>query len=196
MAYHGGMATPVSETTLTAEEFYRLPGPVHGGKMELVRGKVVTSMPVSGKHGERQLIIAEHLRRFLARANEGRATVETGYVLRRDPDVVRAPDVSVAPLAALQGGDLPEDAFVDGPPLLAVEVVSKSDSERDVLEKVGEYLDAGVPRVWLVRARNQSVVVYTGDGEVKSMPLAGVLTSDEAGFRTPGFELPIATIFA
>lgn len=196
MAYHADMATAVTETVLTAEEFYQLPDPEQGGKMELVRGRVVISMPVSGKHGERQLIIAESLRRFVDSAREGKATVETGYVLRREPDVVRAPDVSVAPVALLEDGELPEDGFIGGAPLLAVEVVSRNDSEREVLEKVGEYLDAGVARVWVVRARNQTVVVYKGDGEVHSVPQSGVLTSEDAGFATPGFELPVAAIFA
>ncbi len=196
MPYHADMATAVTETVLTAEEFSQLPDPKQGGKMELVRGRVVTSMPVSGKHGERQGIIWQALRQFLFTHQEGRATIETGYILRRDPDVVRAPDVSVAPAALLEDGELPEDAFIEGAPLLAVEVVSKTDSEREVLEKVGEYLDAGVVRVWVVKARNKTVVVYTGSGDVKSVPLTGMLTSDDAGFARSGFTLPVSTIFA
>lgn len=196
MSYHADMATAVTETVLTAEEFSQLPDAKHGGKMELVRGRVVTSMPVSGKHGERQLTIAESLRRFLNSAREGKATVETGYILRRDPDVVRAPDVSVAPAAQLEDGELPEDAFIEGAPLLAIEVVSRNDSEREVLERVGEYLDAGVARVWVVRARNKTVVVYSASGDVKSVPLTGTLTSEDAGFAQAGFALAVATIFA
>lgn len=196
MSYHADMATAVTETVLTAEEFSQLPDPEHGGKMELVRGRVVTSMPVSGKHGERQGIIWQALRQFLSPGQEGKATVETGYVLRRDPDVVRAPDASVAPSALLEDGELPEDAFIEGAPLLAIEVVSRNDSEREVLEKVGEYLDAGVARVWVVRARNKTVVVLSASGDVKAVPLTGTLTSEDAGFAQTGFALAVATIFA
>src|SRR3990172_3636921 len=195
MPYHADMATAVTETVLTAEEFYQLPDPEQGGKMELVRGRVVTSMPVSGKHGERQGIIWQALRQFLSTGQEGRATIETGYVLGRNPDVVRTPDVSVAPAALLEGGELPEDGFIEGAPQLAIEVVSKNDSEREVLEKVGEYLDAGVVRVWVVRARNKTVVVYTASGDVKSVPLTGTLTSEDAGFASSGFTLPVSVIF-
>lgn len=196
MAYHANMATAVTETVLTAEEFYQLPDPEQGGKIELVRGRVVTSMPVSGKRGERQGVIWQALRQFLSTSRQGRTTIETGYILRRDPDVVRAPGVSVAPAALLEDGELPEDGFIEGAPLLAVEVVSRTDSEREVLEKVGEYLDAGVARVWVVKARNKTVVVYTASGDVKSVPLAGTLTSDDAGFASSGFTLPVSMIFA
>lgn len=47
------MEALVAEKLLTAEEFFRLPDPFHGGKMELVAGKVVCQMPVSGGHGKR-----------------------------------------------------------------------------------------------------------------------------------------------
>lgn len=184
-----------SEPLLTAEEFSRIPEPPHGGKSELVGGKVVVHMPVSGKHGERQITIAMRLRNFLSQSLEGKATVETGFVLRRDPDIVRAPDVAVARTTLLADGELPEEGFVEGPPLLAVEVVSPSDKERDILEKVADYLDYGVERVWAVRAKTRSVVVYYPNGEVKLLQLNDTLTSDDAGFTTPGFELPVAEIF-
>lgn len=180
---------------MTAEEFYLLPDMPDGGKLELVHGKVVSYMPVSGKHGERQGIIWSAFRAFLETCEDGKATVETGYALRRNPDIVRAPDVSVARPEALIDGELPEEGFIEGPPLVAVEVVSANDTERDVLEKVADYLDHGVSRVWAVRAKTKSVVIYYPNGEVKLLSMNGVLTSDDAGFSVPGFELPVAEIF-
>jgi len=195
--YYLDMSTaPVSEQALTAEEFYRLPDPPEGGKMELVDGRVVVHMPVSGKHGERQGIIWLALRTFLASHPEGRATVETGYVLRRNPDLVRAPDVSIAANETLPGGEFPEEGFVEGAPLLAIEVVSPGDTEQKVLGKVADYLDNGVPRVWAVRAKTKTVIIYYPGGDVKMVPLSGVLTSDDAGFEAPGFELPVSAIFS
>lgn len=108
------MATAVTEMLLTAEEFAALAEPRDGGKMELVGGKVVTFTPVSGKHGELQGLIWQALRTFLLQAGEGRATVETGYILRREPDLVRGADVSIAPANLLTGGRLPETGFIDG----------------------------------------------------------------------------------
>ena len=196
MLYNFGMTSaPVAEPLMTAEEFYLLPDPPEGGKMELVCGKVVTHMPVSGKHGERQGIIWQTLRAFAIPHNEGRVTVEAGFILHDDPDLVRAPDVAVVALSRLPDGQLPEDGFISGPPLLAVEVVSKGDTERDVLEKVADYLDNGVARVWAVRAKTRSVVIYYPNGEVKLVPSGGTLTSDDAGFTNDGFALAVASIF-
>ncbi|MGE0598894.1 MAG: Uma2 family endonuclease [Dehalococcoidia bacterium] len=186
---------PISEQLMTAEEFYQLPPPPEGGKMELVCGKVVTHMPVSGKHGERQGIIWQALRSFALAHNEGRVTVEAGFVLQQDPDLVRAPDVALVASSSLPDGELPEDGFISGPPMLAVEVVSKGDTEKDVLEKVADYLDYGVTRVWAVRAKTRSVVIYYPNGEVKLVPFGGSLSSDDAGFSNEGFDLPLASIF-
>lgn len=189
------MATAVTETLLTAEEFAVLAEPRNGGKMELVGGKVVTFMPVSGKHGEIQVDLASALKAFLASTDEGKATVETGDILRRDPDLVRGPDVSIAPAHLLADGKLPETGFIEGAPLLAVEVVSPNDTERDVLEKVGEYLDAGVKRVWLVRTRYRDVVIYRADGGVRSLGADERLSSDDAGIEAPGLEIAIGALF-
>jgi Uma2 family endonuclease len=186
---------PVSEPLLTAEEFFDLQEPANAGKVELRDGKVVVSMPVSGKHGKRQGIIWRALDAFAERQKEGEVTVETGFILQRNPDIVRAPDIAVARLDTLPNGELPEDSFVDGPPLLAVEVVSQSDKQRDVLDKVGDYIDHGVERVWLVRANTRNVVVYRGNGDVRLVPLSDTLTSEDAGFATAGFELPLSEIF-
>ncbi len=195
MLYARSMATAVTESLLTAEEFARLREPRDGGKMELVRGKVVTFMPVSGKHGEIQVDLASALKAFLGSAGDGRATVEIGYILRREPDLVRGPDVSIAPASLLVDGKLPDTGFLDGVPLLAVEVVSPNDTERDVLEKVGEYLDAGVRRVWLVRTRHRDVVVYRNDGGVRAFSADERLGSDEAGLETPGLDIAIGELF-
>jgi Uma2 family endonuclease len=189
------MTTAVTETLFTAEEFARLPEPPNAGKMELVRGRVMVEMPVGGTHGERQVTVASALRTFAGRTRECRVTVETGYVLQENPDDVRAPDVSITPMALLPDGKLP-DGFIRGAPSLAVEIVSPNDSERDVLEKVGDYLDAGVARVWVVRGKNQTVVVYRGDGAVRQLGLAESLSSDDAGFSTDGFSLPLSDIFS
>ncbi|MEO8538434.1 MAG: Uma2 family endonuclease [bacterium] len=147
--------------------------PPDAGKVEPVDGKVVIHKPVSGKHGERQIVIAQALRTFATAHNFGKTTVESGFILARNPDVVRAPDVAVIRDADLPGGELPEDGFVDGPPFLAVESVSRSDREKDILEKVADYLDHGASRVWAVRAKTGSSDIYYANGEVKLVPGTG-----------------------
>lgn len=84
---------------------------------------------------------------------------ETGFVLARDPDTVRAPDVAfvAAERAAQQRGNT---GFFESPPDLAVEVVSPNDTADDVEAKMLDYLAAGAHVVWVVRLRTRTVTVY------------------------------------
>lgn len=180
---------------LTAEEFMRLPDPDNGGKMELIDGVVRVMSPVGLEHGEVADIIHDALRRFLLQHRLGRAMQETGYRLQRRPDRVLAPDVSWLSESRRPKTRAERETFVEGTPDLAVEVVSPRDKQRELLEKVGQYLDAACPRVWVVRPRNQTVTVYRPDGTATTFRAGNLLTSDEAGFPVPGFSLPVADIF-
>jgi Uma2 family endonuclease len=183
-----------AEKLLTAEEFFHLPEPIEGGKMELVDGKVVTMSPVGLQHGEVAAEICEALRAFVRPRRLGTVTQETGFRLRRNPDLVRAPDVSFlrAERTPPRGS---RASFVEGYPDLAVEVLSPDDRMADVLRKVAEYLDAGAPRVWVADPAAASVAVYRAGG-MRTLGTGETLTSDEAGFEAEGFALPVHAIFA
>ncbi len=191
------MASPeLSERLLTAEEFFKLPDPEEGGKMELVCGRVVTYMPVSGKHGTRALWIGRRLGDFADRHRLGEVGVEIGVLVRRSPDTVRAPDVAFFSGDAMPAEGLPEEGFVPFAPTLAVEVVSPDDLDRDVAAKVDDYLAAGVERIWIVRPKRKTVTVYQHGGTARVVGEDGVLTSDDAAFTAEGFELGLAELFA
>ena len=59
-----------------------------------------------------------------------------GYVLARNPDTVREPDVSFLSTARLGDQDL--DSFLEGAPDLAVEILSPSNSARDMAAKADD----------------------------------------------------------
>lgn len=189
------MASPAVPRLLTAEEFLHLPEPIEGGKMELDRGRVVCVSPVGLEHGEIATDIAFALKAFADAQRLGRVSVETGFKLAEDPDVVRAPDVSFVTVDRRPRG-AGRRGFVEGAPDLAVEVMSPDDREKDLLAKAGEYLDAGAARVWIVRPATRSVTVFRAGGEVETRREAGVLTSEDAGFSAEGFSLLVASIFA
>lgn len=75
--------------------------------------------------------------------------------------------------------------FSDVPPDLAIEVLSPDDSPREVLDKVGEYLQAGVPLVWIVDPGRERAAVYRSLTEVQHVEPADALDADPivAGFR-------------
>src|SRR5437016_4470228 len=129
--------TTASEKLLTAEEFFALPDPPAGLKQELVRGKVVT-MPGPGfEHGEIQLALGSLIRVFLLSNRIGRVVTESGAVTERKPDTVRGPDVSY-----YSKERLPLDKRVvgyhDEVPDLCVEVVSPSNSKKELRAKIKE----------------------------------------------------------
>lgn len=183
------------EQLLTADEFARLPEPEGGSRMELVEGKVVMTPPPGAQPGKRTNRISSRLTAFVEAHALGEVLPEIGFRLQRDADVVRAPDSSFVAAARVPDSGLP-DGYIDGAPDLAVEVVSPHDSAREILEKVGGYLDAGAARVWVVRPATRTVTVYNSGGEATTLRSGATLTSAHAGFAIEGFALTIDELFA
>jgi Uma2 family endonuclease len=76
-------------------------------------------------------------------------------------------------------------------PDLAVEVLSPEDSPRDVLDKVGEYLAAGVRLVWVIDPRASRAVSYRSLPDVREIGPDGVL---DGGQLLPGFRYPLSDL--
>jgi Uma2 family endonuclease len=81
--------------------------------------------------------------------------------------------------------------FIEFAPDLAVEVLSPDDRRREVLEKVGEFLDAGTRQVWLIDPDRRSAALYRSMTEVREIPESGSL---EGGDVIPGFACPLVDI--
>jgi Uma2 family endonuclease len=119
-------------------------------------------------------------------------TAENGFVLETGPDTVRAPDVSFVKRERLASIRNPT-SFFPGPPDLAVEVISPSDTYSEVEEKVEAWLGAGCQMVILINPRNRSLKVYKSPTDVM------VLTVDDTfhgGDLLPGFQLPVRQVFS
>lgn len=186
--------SPVSsEELLTADEFWELPEPPHGGRMELVAGRVVTEMPVGERHAALAVELGALLLAFVKLHRLGRVYVELGHRLFTNPDTVRAPDVSF--LAGVQDRPLSERYIADAP-TLAIEIMSPDDRESDVALKVEEYFDAGAERVWIVRPRNKTLTVHRPGGDAHTYTVRDTLTSADAAFSTEGFGLNLEELFS
>lgn len=183
-----------TETQLvTAEEFMLLPEPPEGGKMELLYGEVQTMAPVGMEHSEAAGELILQLRSFAHEHAEGRVGGELGFLLKRSPDLVLAPDVYFVDKDRL--GSVPQGYF-EGPPTLAVEVVSPGDSATAIASKVANYLRHGTQRVWVVHPGLRSVTVHRPGGDSHTFSEDDSLTSDDAAFAVDGFELKVSEIFA
>jgi Uma2 family endonuclease len=153
------------------------------------------SPPPGGVHGRFERRVARPLEDFVQLHRLGEVFTESGFALSRDPDTVLGPDVSFVEASRIPESGPPVGYF-EGAPNLAVEIVSRGNRARQLLRKVGEYLDAGAQRVWLVYPEQQMVTVYRPGGDVRALRIGDTLTSDDAGFDAEGFELPLADLFA
>ena len=155
-----------TQTTLvSAEELLALSG--NGKRCELVKGKVFDIAFSGSLDGCTTATVAFLITSHVRGNDLGEVYAPgTGFIIDRNPDTVRAPDVAFVSKDRLPPGDV-ESGFLEMAPDLVVEVVSPSDSASYVQEKAEMWLKAGARLVWLVYPVSQSVVVYDSQGEAK-----------------------------
>lgn len=159
------MAT-VATQPMTAAEFAALDLDVPA---ELIRGEVMEMCRPGMRHGItcRNLVVS--LDQW-ARSNPipYLAIPESGIITERNPDTVRGPDVYL-----IRRDRLPAEAsasgFLEVPPDLCIEVFSPKDNWKDVIAKVDEYLQAGVPEVWVVEPDEGQTYIYRPDAPPRTI---------------------------
>lgn len=174
---------------LTAEEFFDMED--DGTFSELVRGELVRMPPPGAEHGWLALEIGWHLRNYLREHPIGTLYTQSGFILARNPDVVRAPDI-----AFVRAGRLPTthgEGYPELAPDLVVEVISPTDRAGQIAEKLEDYVTAGVRRVWFVNPRVRAVTVHYPDRTSRTLRIGQELDGEEV---LPGFRLPLAELFA
>lgn len=182
------MAT-VAKKLITAEEFGRMPNPVDGALQELVRGEIVTMPPPKGRHGFCCSKADRRVGNFVDDHNLGTVVCnDTGFIMERDPDTVRGPDISFWSRQRLPV--LPEE-YIEIPPDLAIEVISPSDVFSQVQRRVREFLASGVRLVWLIDPANRTVTVYRKGEPVQELEESDTLTGEEV---LPGFACKVADL--
>jgi Uma2 family endonuclease len=179
-----------TQTLTTAEELLRMPD--SGMRRELVRGEVVETMPPGGVHGIIVIALGALLRLWAKNGPKGYVGTESGFVLERDPDIVRSPDVFFVSAARLPESGIPT-GFWELAPDLAVEIVSPGDTADEVRAKVSEYLVAGTQMVWVVYPRTREVVAHTPDGIARTFGVDATLDAPDV---LPGFSGPVVEIFS
>jgi Uma2 family endonuclease len=177
---------------VTDEEL--LQAPRDGQKYERVDGEMRLS-PAGARHGAISLRLAARLLAFVTEQKLGHVLdSSTGFRWpgrRADrPDNVRSPDVSF-----VAAGRFPDERVPVGfPPFapdLAVEVLSPGDRRGDLLEKVGEYLDAGSRLVWVIDPETRTAGAYRSLTDVRAIGEADVLDGEDV---IPGFACPLKDV--
>ena len=183
------MAT-VTERLMTADEFYELCR--DGRPRELVRGEVVDLMPPSYDHGRTAGRINQRLQNWIDdRGADDDCGVEAGFVVEEGPDTVRGPDVFYVRAENRPPAEQ-RRRFVRMSPDLAVEVVSPSNTARELRDKTAEYFAAGTSMVWLVFPERREIFVHTPDGHIR---MFGPDATLEGLALLPGFSHPVTDMF-
>ncbi len=181
----------VKQKSVTADKLWEMPNPLDK-RFELIDGEVVEVSPAGGVHMRIVARLVNVLEGFVEQHDLGLVTGDgLGFILRRDPDLVRVPDVSFVPWEHVPDEGIPV-RFWEGPPTLAVEVVSPDDRATEIRAKVQHYLEAGARLVWILWPDQQAVTIYASDGAVRELGPEEQLDGDDV---LPGFVTRVGALF-
>jgi Uma2 family endonuclease len=173
---------------LTAWEFAALPDDER--RQELEAGRLVSEPLPSLLHDQVRKRLERSLDAAVTRNRLGTVFGEAGFILARNPDTVRGPDLSFVTRERLVGVDYAR--FFEGAPDLAIEVLSPSNRPYQVRAKVADYLAAGCRLVWVVDPARESVTTYRTVLDPRVLGADDVLECEDI---IPGLTIRVKSIF-
>jgi Uma2 family endonuclease len=99
------------------------------------------------------------------------------------------PDISIYPKMTVNFWD--DELVMTEMPLVAIEIVSPTQSDNDIIKKINRYFEAGVQSCWLVMPSFQAISVYSGIGKYQFFSSDMILKDTIANI-----ELPLMDVFA
>jgi Uma2 family endonuclease len=158
--------------------------------------ELVDGVLVEKAMGIREALLAAEIARllgnFIAKEDLGIVLGADGMI-RLEPGLVRIPDVSFIPWQRIPGAEVKDEPMAPWAPALAVEVLSPSNTGKEIQRKLRDYFLAGVQLVWVIQLKTQTAQAYTSPGEFRRIGKNGRLDGGEV---LPGFTLPLTELFA
>jgi Uma2 family endonuclease len=189
------MTIATNSPPMTTEELLALPD--DGMERDLIQGQLrEKEMPRRNPfHSETLCNIVGLLVVWLKSRPRPRGKIvgaEAGFRISKSPDTTVGIDVAYisAELAATVKRGM---ALIDGPPILAVEILSPSDQQEEISDKVQAYLDSGVKLIWVADPVFRTVCVYRPDAPPVLFNDTQELTGEP---HLPGFRSPVAEVFS
>ena len=142
------MSTAHTTALLSEKEFLNLPE--YQGKQELLDGELIEMPPAKDTH---TLYSLQFFRVLDAVVPKRRLRLEGGYRLRRKRWLI--PDVSIT-----WPNQRKEDDWLQGAPMLAIEIVSPANSRKLIERKVRLYFEDGAAEVWMFSPKTRELVVH------------------------------------
>ena len=185
------MPVLIEDKLIPAAEFALLDDNVQ--RSELVRGRIVEMNMPAPRHGYICGNTCFYLKLYLVDQDRRRVmTNDSGVVTEHDPDTVRGADVCYYSYDRLPRGPLPK-GYVDVVPELVFEVRSPSDRWSEILQKVSEYLRAGVTAVCVLDQQTETAHVYYQNEQPQKHTAEQELTFPNI---LPGFCVRVGQLFA
>jgi len=190
------MAADSATQLMTTKEFLQL-ADEDGVTRELIDGVLVEREMTtrSPKHTKTITRISKFLDNWLDEQTEIVGTVNSGEVrcrLATDPDLIVGIDV-VYYAGEESVRQAEEQSFFDGPPVVAVEVLSPSDKHEEIVERIRRYLSAGVQQVWIADPDLRNVTVHRSAKPSALYNAGEDLIGDP---ELPGFHVRVEKLFS
>jgi Uma2 family endonuclease len=189
------MATDTTTQPMTTDEFLQL-ADEEGVTRELIDGELVErpvmlTFPIQSVALSR---IGTALNNWLDIQTETVGVVACGEVrcrLATDPDLIVGVDVVYyeGEESIRQAG---EQSFFDGPPIIAVEVLSPSDTHENVVEKIRRYLSTGTKQVWIADPDLRTVTIHRANANATLCNANQELTAEP---ELPRFRVAVKDLF-
>lgn len=173
---------------MTASELAELPEDSY--RHELSVGLLVAEPLPSHRHDRTRRRLERVLEACVDTHGLGEVFGEAGYMLARNPDTVRGPDLSFVAREHLSGFD--DTRFFSGAPDLAVEILSSSNRPAEMHAKVADYLAAGARLVWVIDPERRTVTTYRELLAPRLLRLNESLSGEDV---LPGLSIPLDAIF-
>jgi Uma2 family endonuclease len=174
----------------TEQDVLRLLDGANKRLCELVDGVLVEKG--MGQYESRVAVVLIHFLETLLDKHDLGVVYGADGTLRLMPGLVRIPDVTFVSWERLPGHKLPSEPIPDLIPNLAVEVLSVSNTKREIDRKIGEYFRVGVQLVWVIDPPTRTAEVYTAPDQCTGLTENQSL---KGGAVLPGFSLSLRRLF-
>ncbi len=161
------------------------------GRLCELEDGILVEKPMGWYESLLAVLISSELNAFVTRRNLGKVLGADGTV-KILPGTVKIPDVSFISWKRWPRTRLPRRPIPALIPDLVVEVLSETNTRREMQDKLQRYFEAGVRLVWCVDPATRAADAYTSPTEVKHIDPSGEL---EGGQVLPGFRLSLANLF-
>ena|SRR5579872_1306458 len=159
------MASTTSKI-VTYEEWLQMPETE--GKEEVIDGEIIKMPTPTWNHQE---IVAELHAILFSQFDRKIVRVVTsvfGLVIRREPLTVRTPDLAVF----VRRNIVEIDGNIFSPPELAVEVLSPSNTRKQMLRKTEDYESIGVSELWILSGEARNIeILQLQDGKLRTIEI-------------------------